>query len=161
MEIIKYPNPLLTTETIPFDFINPPIAPSELVKIMLEVMNSNNGVGLSANQIGYNHRVFVMRGPEYNFAFFNPKIVSYGEETDTLEEGCLSVPGVVVKITRPKSVRVRFQTPSSGVDTKTFDGLSARIIQHEMDHLNGVMFFNRAHRYYRDKAMKGYKYGRT
>lgn len=161
MNIIKYPNDILTTPTIPFDFSNPPTNPHELVNQLLQTMNDFKGVGLSANQLGLPYRVFVMRGDEYNFAFFNPKIVSHSNNVDTLEEGCLSVPGVVLKVTRPKSIRVRFQTPSGATDTKTFDGLSARVIQHEVDHLDGVLFFNKAHRYHREKALKGYKYGRA
>lgn len=161
MNIVKYPNDILVTPTETFDFKNPPIDPNELVQIMLSEMNKSNGVGLSANQLGFPYRVFVTRGDEYNFAFFNPNIVSYSSEIDVREEGCLSVPGVVVKVPRSKTVRIRFQTPSGAVDTKTFDGLSSRVIQHEFDHLNGVLFFNRAHRYHREKAMKGYNYGRN
>lgn len=159
--IVKYPDESLTTPTEVFDFSIPPINPHELVETLLKTMVDTKGVGLSANQLGLPYRVFVMRGDEYNFAFFNPNIVSYSSEIDVREEGCLSVPGVVVKVPRSKTVRVRFQTPSGAVDTKTFDGLSARVIQHEFDHLNGVLFFNRAHRYHREKAMKGYNYGRS
>lgn len=161
MNILKYPNELLTTATIPFDFSNPPTNPHELVQSMLQTMVESNGVGLSANQVGLPYRVFVMRGHEHHFAFFNPKIVSMSDNTTTMEEGCLSFPGLVVKVPRANTVRVRFQTQSGGTDTKTFDGLSARVIQHEVDHLDGLLFFNKAHRYHREKALKGYKYGRA
>ena len=87
---------------------------------------------------------------------FNPKIVYMNDEKSNLEESCMSVPGVAVKVKRSTNLRVRFQTPSGGTDTKTFNGMSAKIIQHEMDHLDGIMFFNRANRYHRDKGMKGY-----
>lgn len=161
MNILKYPNELLTTTTIPFDFSNPPTNPHELVQSMLQTMVESNGVGLSANQVGLPYRVFVMRGHEHHFAFFNPKIVSMSDNTTTMEEGCLSFPGLIVKVPRANTVRVRFQTQSGGTDTKTFDGLSARVIQHEVDHLDGLLFFNKAHRYHREKALKGYKYGRA
>ena len=161
MEIVKYPNDVLTTRTTEFDFSNPPTNPHELVQLMLNEMNNANGVGLSANQLGLPYRVFVMRGNEYNFAFFNPKIVSLSDRASTMEEGCLSFPGLVVKVPRANTVRLRFQTQSGGTDTKMFDGLSARVVQHEMDHLDGVLFFNRAHRYHREKALKGYNYGRN
>jgi peptide deformylase len=159
--IIKYPNEILTTSTQEFDFANPPINPHDLVTEMLDTMYKSNGVGLSANQVGLPYRVFVMRGNEYNFACFNPKIVSKSDNTTLLEEGCLSFPGLVVKIARSNSVRLRFQTQSGGTDTKTFDGLSARVVQHEMDHLDGKLFYNNAHRYHRDKALKGYAYGKA
>ena len=91
---------------------------------------------------------------------FNPKIVSFDEDKMvTLSEACISVPGVDVKVKRSGQVRVRFQTPSGLTDTKTFHGLTAKTIQHETDHINGIMFFNRANRYHREKAMKGYYNG--
>lgn len=158
-EFVTYPNPILTTRVPDFDVINPPVNPHELVDHMLQVMQKYKGIGLSANQLGLPFRVFVMRGPEYNFACFNPKIVSMSEDTNLLEEGCLSFPGVNVKIKRSNNVRLRFTTPSGGIDTKSFDGLTARVVQHEMDHLDGVLFFNRANKYHRDKALKGFKYG--
>jgi peptide deformylase len=77
-----------------------------------------------------------------------------------LPEACLSVPGVSVKVKRAGEIRVRFQTPSGLTTTKTFNGLTAKTIQHEIDHLDGIMFFNRANRYHRDKAMKGYYNGK-
>jgi len=159
IDVIRYPNSILTTRTIDFDFNNPAEDPYQIVERMLQVMQKYNGVGLSANQIGLPYRVFVMRGTEYNFACFNPKIVSMSEETNILEEGCLSFPGVNLKIKRSLEVRLRFQTPNGGTETKVFNGLTARVIQHEIDHLDGIAFINRANRYHRDKAMKGYYNG--
>lgn len=147
---------MLTTPIDEFDFACPPEDPADLATELLQVMNEHNGLGLSANQISKKHRVFVMRGYEENFACFNPKIVHASDETIVLEEGCISFPGLFVKIKRPKSIRVRFQTPSGTVVTKQFDGLTARIFQHELDHLNGILFYNRANRYHREKALKEY-----
>ena len=154
--IITYPDPILTTPCEPFDFENPPDDPLEIAQVMMYVMNKFNGIGLAANQIGKHYSVFCMRGAPDNFVCFNPKIVYYSDEQVTMEEGCLSVPGVVVKVKRPKEIRVRFQTPSGQLVTKTFSGLTARTFQHEYDHLNGTMFFNKANRFHRDKAMKEY-----
>ncbi|CAB5221424.1 Def N-formylmethionyl-tRNA deformylase [uncultured Caudovirales phage] len=159
-EIVKYPNELLSTPTIDFNFINPQIDPYELVQEMLKTMNESKGIGLSANQIGHRLKVFVMRGADQNYACFNPKIVHLSDDHNTLEEGCLSFPGINVKIKRANTVRLRFSTASGGIDTKTFAGLTARVVQHEMDHLDGVLFFNRANRYHREKAMKGYYNGK-
>jgi peptide deformylase len=160
MELVKYPNDILTTPTQQFDFANPPQDPYELAKVMIEKMNDFKGIGLSANQVGIPYRVFVMRGLEHNFACFNPKLVFKSDEENLLEEGCLSFPGVNVKLKRSNTVRLRFQTPSGGIDTKTFDGLTARVVQHELDHLNGILFFNRANKYHRDKALKGFYNGK-
>lgn len=154
MSIVKFPDPILLTPTAPFDFSNPPVDPHNLVQDMLKTMVDNNGVGLSANQVGLPYKVFVMRGVDFNYACFNPKIVSYGDQQLLMEEGCLSYPGLIIKIKRPTEVRLRFQTASGGIDTKTFNGLTARIVQHEMDHLDGVAFYNRATRFHRDQAMR-------
>lgn len=154
--IVKYPDPILSTPTQPFDFTNPQIGPERLALEMMTEMNNHNGIGLAANQIGYPYSVLVMRSHPENLVCFNPKIVSGSKETETLEEGCLSFPGVNVKIKRHQTIRVRFQMPSGMTTTETFSGLTARTFQHELDHLNGVVFINRANRYHRDKAMKGY-----
>lgn len=154
--IIKGFDPILMTPCENFDFDNPPGDPNELALGLMQVMNDNNAIGLAANQVGIPLRVFCMRGHPENAVCFNPKIIHYGDEIETLEEGCLSFPGVSVKIKRPKDIRVRFQTPSGQVVTQAFSGLTARTFQHELDHLDGILFFNRTNKYYRDKALKGF-----
>lgn len=153
-QIIKYPNSILTTRCSEFDFTNPSIDPNLLADALMTAMYERNGIGLAANQINIPTRVFVIRGDEYNFVCYNPKIVSYSNKTNILEEGCLSFPGLMVKIKRPEEIRVRFQTPSGATDTKTFTGLTARIFQHELDHLDGILFYNRANRFHREQALR-------
>lgn len=143
----------LTTPTVKFDFTNPPIDPYQLTTSLLETMHQYNGIGLAANQVDLPYRVFVMKG-DPNFACFNPRIVMPSTETIALEEACLSFPGVVVKVTRPRSIRVRFQTPSGETVTKQFTGLSARVFQHELDHLDGILYYNRSSRLEREMAKK-------
>lgn len=155
-EIVKYPNPILSTPTQLFNFDNTFINPNSLAVELMKVMNDNKAVGIAANQIGKPYSVLAIKGYPENFVMFNPKIVNVSEETEIMEEACLSFPGVSVKIKRPKDIRVRFQMPSGYTETKTFNGLTARTIQHEIDHLNGILFINRANRYHREKAMKGY-----
>lgn len=155
--LVLYPDPLLTTPTEKFDFNNPQVDPHDLANELIETMHHYKGIGLAANQIGYNLSVFAMRGLEYNFVCFNPIIVNSSSELEIMEEGCLSFPGMVVKIKRPTEIRTRFTTPSGGKDTKTFTGLSARTFQHELDHLNGVLFYNNAGKFHRDQAMKRWK----
>jgi peptide deformylase len=158
--IVKFPDPILIKPTQPFDFSNPFQDPTELALELMKEMNDNNGIGLAANQIGKPYAVFAMKGYPDNFVCFNPKIVNTSEDLVEMEEACLSFPGVTLKIKRPSQVRLRFQMPSGMTDTKTFDGLTARTIQHEIDHLNGLLFINKANRYHRDKAMKGYYNGK-
>ena len=100
-----------------------------------------------------------MRGYPENYVCFNPRIVYSSPEVTSMEEACVSFPGVTVKVKRSKEIRVRFQTPSGMLVTKKFDGLTARTFQHELDHLDGILFFNRANRYHREKALKGFYNG--
>jgi peptide deformylase len=118
-----------------------------------------NGIGLAANQVGVPYRIFAMRGAPENFVCFNPRIVQPSAEQISLEEGCLSFPGLVVKVKRPRHVRVRFTTPNGDTRTETFIGMSARIFQHEMDHLEGRLYFNQVSRYHREAALKKWKRG--
>lgn len=145
-------HPLLTTKTDKFDFANPQIDPQELVNTMLTVMSEQNGIGLAANQIGIPLSVFVVHGDP--FACFNPVIVDASEETVALDEGCLTWPGLYVKVKRPKSIRLRFTNIKGEVETKKYTGMTARIIQHEIDHLNGELFYNKSSKYHRDKAFR-------
>jgi peptide deformylase len=122
-------------------------------------MYEKNGIGLAANQVGVPYRIFAMRGQPQNFVCFNPKIVQPSEEEITLEEGCLTFPGLVVKVKRHRHIRVRFTTPNGDTRTETFTGMSARVFQHELDHLEGKLYFNRASRYHKELAMKKWKRG--
>jgi peptide deformylase len=142
-----------------FDFKNPQVDPIEFAKDLVKTMYEKNGLGLAANQVGYPWRVFAMRGSPENFVCYNPKIVKSSEAEVSLEEGCLTFPGLLVKIKRPQHIRVRFTTPNGDTRTETFTGMSARVFQHELDHLDGIRFFDRANRFHRDKALKKWRDG--
>lgn len=158
MKLVPSNHPLLKTALEPFDFLNPNIDPLQLTTDMIQLMYDNNGIGLAANQLGLPYRVFVMSGStDGDFACFNPKIVNYSQEQHYMEEGCLSYPGLWVKIKRPKSVRVRFQAPNGDVVTKTFAGMTARVFQHELDHLDGIVHIKRATKYHKELAIKRMK----
>jgi len=159
MNLVKSNDPILQSKLEEFNFISPPTDPIELAKDMVKFMYENNGVGLAANQVGLPYRMFVMRGHPENFACFNPRVVYQSDEQISLDESCLSFPGLVVKVKRPKSIRVRFMTPNSDTLTKQFEGMSARIFLHEMDHLNGILFYNQANKYHKEIAMKKWKRG--
>lgn len=122
-------------------------------------MYESNGIGLAANQIGVPYRIFAMRGAPENFVCFNPKIVQPSEMVVTLEEGCLTYPGLLVKIKRPQHIRVRFTKPDGDTITKQFTGMTARIFQHEIDHLDGIIYYNKANRVHRDKALEKWRRG--
>lgn len=149
-------NPLLHVEMPTFDFDSPPVDPVELASDLIKEMREGRGVGLAANQTARRHRVFVMTG-DPPFACFNPKITTYGEEEVYMEEGCLSYPGLAVKVKRPQSIRVRFQDPYGNTIVKKFTGMSSRIFQHELDHLDGIDFIKRANRIHKERAMRKWR----
>jgi peptide deformylase len=122
-------------------------------------MYESNGIGLAANQVGVPYRIFAMRGAPENFVCFNPRIAQPSAMEVSLEEGCLTFPGLLVKIKRPQHVRVRFTKPNNDTITRQFTGMTARIFQHEIDHLDGVLFYNRANRFHRDKALEKWRRG--
>jgi peptide deformylase len=152
-ELIDCNDPLLAQKMEPFDFSNPPIDPLDLVTDLAETMLANNGIGLSANQCGLPYRVFVMLGQEL-IPCFNPRIVDTSNETIVLEEGCLSYPGLFVKVKRPRRIKVRFAEPNGNIVTRTFEGMTARVFQHELDHLDGINYQQRANRYHLEQAGK-------
>jgi peptide deformylase len=144
----------LTKPTEAFNFADPQVDPVQLAEKLVQVMYDYAGVGLASNQIGIGLSVLAIRGYPEDMVLFNPKIVHYVPEQVVMEEGCLSFPGLVVKIKRSKEIRVRFQGPHGEFFTKPFTGMTARIVQHEIDHLNGVLFYNRASKFHRDQAFR-------
>lgn len=136
-----------------FNFTNPPVNPLDLVTDLAETMLHNNGIGLSANQCGLPYRVFVMYGNEL-IPCFNPRIVDMSTETVVMEEGCLSYPGLFVKVKRPRRIKVRYTEPNGQTTTRVFDGITARVFQHELDHLNGVNYQQRANKLHLEQARK-------
>lgn len=153
LELVDCNDPILKQELKPFDFSNPPVNPLDLVTDLAETMLANNGIGLSANQCRLPYRVFVMLGEEL-IPCFNPRIVDMSQDTIILEEGCLSYPGLFVKVKRPRRVKVRYSDPNGQVTTQVFDGMTARVFQHEMDHCNGINYQQRANRYHLEQARK-------
>lgn len=156
--LVPNTDPVLHTETNPFDFELSPIKADELVATLKKILKNSNGLGLSANQIGLPYKVFVLVAQDDTVKeFFNPVIVTYSDETVVLDEACLSWPGLAVKIKRPKHLRIRYQKANGEIVTDTFTGMTARCIQHEMDHLAGKNYFDGANRYHRDVAFKKYR----
>jgi peptide deformylase len=141
----------------PFDFINPPFDPISFANDLVRFMYDANGLGVAANQIGVPYRAFAMRGSPQNFVVFNPRIVWSSDDEILLDEGCLSYPGLTVRVKRPASIRARFNTPNGDVETRQFNGISARVFQHEMEHLDGRRFYDAASRYHRDSALRRWR----
>lgn len=123
---------------------------------MAGLMSDAIGLGLAAPQLGISQRLLVYRvGPDAPvIALVNPEIEWSGHEDETFEEGCLSIPGVTVDVKRPLHVRVRALDEMGEARRVEASGLEARVIQHEMDHLDGVLMLDRAPRDQRRQAMK-------
>lgn len=111
-----------------------------LVADMLETMDAYGGVGLAANQVGVTKRVFVYDCEGDRGHILNPEWEAIGEETQTGGEGCLSIPGVGGEVTRAETVRVKGVTVDGEKVDREVSGLMARCVQHETDHLDGVLF---------------------
>ncbi len=129
----------------------------KLAEIMLEVMRREEGVGLAAPQIGVLSRVMVWRDPEHEdveFVFVNPQIVARSEQCTLASEGCLSVPGCLVEVERADEVTVRAQDVKGAHLELQAAGMVARIMQHEIDHLEGRLILDRASPDERRRALK-------
>jgi peptide deformylase len=150
----KFGDPVLRVEARPVDVFDDRLR--EEVARMGALMVDSLGIGLAATQVGTLHRVLVYR-VEHDSpvnVLVNPVIEWKGGEEETLEEGCLSLPGVHVDVERPVYVRVRAQDAAGEPLLVEASGLEARVIQHEIDHLDGVLILDRASREQRKEAMR-------
>jgi peptide deformylase len=146
MKIIKFPDPILREKVEEFDFENCILDPVKLEQELVETMLYNDGIGLAAPQVGIAVRVFVMghRGnPEAAQAFFNPVITANTEDIADIEEGCLSFPGIYVKVKRPTKIKARWQNSQGEFEEGEFDGYNCKCFLHEYDHLEGIVFQDR------------------
>ena len=150
----KLGDPVLRTSALPVERFDDALK-TEVAR-MGELMGDALGIGLAANQVGVLHRVFVYRvNPEdLVSAVANPVIEHASEELEVAEEGCLSLPGVHLEVERPVAVRLRGQDPEGQELVVEASGLEARVIQHELDHLDGVLILDRVSREQRKEAMR-------
>lgn len=142
LKLVKQDSEILLNPPKRFDFEGE-IDAEMLSNMMIDRMRELGGVGLSANQVGVDTKMFVMGVGENTYSIFNPEIVSTSKEEISLDEGCLSFPGIYIKVTRPVSVNVRFQNVKGERREETLTGLTARIFLHEYDHMMGFTFKER------------------
>src|ERR1700704_1335296 len=144
-EILTVPNPVLKQKSVPVTRVDDDLR--ALMDDMLETMYAAPGIGLAAVQIGVPKRVIVMdlarkdepKQPRY---FINPEILWASQETQPYEEGCLSVPEIFDEVERPARVKLRYLNYAGEPIEEDAEGLFATCIQHEMDHLEGVLFID-------------------
>ena len=148
LPIVAYGDPILKKDTVDIDIKSYTALPT-IIDNMFETMYAAHGVGLAAPQIGLTIRLFVMdsarmydEGQEGGVkkAFINPELIDETGEEWTFSEGCLSIPGVRGEVTRHKDIVIRYQDLSSNWHEESFTSWDARVIQHEYDHLDGILF---------------------
>ncbi|EDM24789.1 peptide deformylase [Lentisphaera araneosa HTCC2155] len=158
LDVKKFGNPVLRKVAEPISEINDEIR--ELVEEMVDTMYEENGIGLAAPQVGRSLRVFVIDThfedetygsdgekllcPKMPLALINPEIISTSGEDISFEEGCLSIPQINAAVVRPSNIVLKAQTLEGEIIEADFGGLTSRCMQHEIDHLDGVLFTDKA-----------------
>lgn len=143
LDIRKYPDPVLSKKAKEVEGIDEETA--RLLDNMKETMKEKDGVGLAANQVGVLKRIIVLMSENHSdvLALVNPIILKKSKEKERGEEGCLSFPGLFLQIKRSKQVDVEALNEKGEKVNIKASGLFARVLQHEIDHLDGILFFKR------------------
>jgi peptide deformylase len=153
MNLVYYPDPFLETVVDEVDPQNPGFEPKELRDEMVDFMLSNRGIGLAANQIGLNKKVFVFGDSKDNASIFiNPTILQYTEKTTVDNEGCLSFPDMYVKVKRPSEILASYLDDNLEEQITKIEGYSAKVYLHELDHLLGITIKDRVSKLKWDRA---------
>ncbi|WP_342643133.1 peptide deformylase [Rhodoligotrophos ferricapiens] len=155
--IVELPEPLLRDVSKPVDAVTDEIR--TLIDDMFETMYEAPGIGLAAIQIGVPLRIFVTdvakdEAPPQPLTFINPEITWASEELSEYEEGCLSIPDYTAPVQRPAEVKIKFLDRNGAEQEMHCTGLLATCVQHELDHLNGVLFIDHLSRLKRDRVLK-------
>lgn len=138
--IVTYPDPILRKKSEPIEFVDDELA--EFVEKMQDIMYEKDGVGLAAPQIGVSKRIIVLDDGNGLIGLINPVITEMNDNKEPMEEGCLSLPDVRVMVNRPTSIQVEGLDIHGNPVQYTADDMLARIFQHEIDHLNGILIID-------------------
>jgi peptide deformylase len=156
LKIVKLGGDILRRKAVPVTAFDPEL--EETVARMIVLLKEAKGVGLAAPQVGIGERFFVVRiGGEGPFVFVNPSIIETSTETVVCEEGCLSLPGVQADVVRPAVIKIQAFDTKGRPFTAECDGIMARVIQHENDHLDGVLFYDHLSEIKRQRLLEKYK----
>ena len=153
---VKPDSPILKQKTDQFNFSTPPTDPIQLAKDLYETLMNTKYIGLSAPQVGMPFRVFALRTTP-GIVCFNPRIVDTSSEELLLDEMCMTFAHLAVPVRRPKKIKVRYFEPNGNVKTETFDGMTARYFLHELDHLDGILYTERANKMHVERAVRKQK----
>lgn len=154
MSIMVHPYHTLYTVSTEFRFNEIPMRYRDLETFehdMIHLMIHSNGIGLAANQIGITKRFFAIGHESFDVfkkpaIIYNPVLVNADEEQELAQEGCLSFPGLLLQVNRPRIIMVRYQNNKGEFLLSRLEGLEARCFQHELDHLNGITFNKKANK---------------
>jgi len=152
LDIRMFGDPVLKTRASPVDSFDGTLP--QLAEEMLATMRDHEGIGLAANQVGRLKRILVAALEEEEFVLVNPVVEQSAGSPEKQIEGCLSIPGIQVEVERPTAVTVSGQDTSGAPLKIEASGLLARILQHEIDHLDGVLILDRTDRESRKAAMR-------
>jgi peptide deformylase len=155
LDIRTFGDPVLKTRAAPVESFDESLV--RLTQDMLATTRDNEGVGLAANQVGRLKRVLVAAIEDDEYVIVNPVLTDRSETTETAPEGCLSIPGIQVDVERPKAVTVSGQDVSGQPMQIEASDLLARVLQHEVDHLDGVLILDRTDRESRKAAMREWR----
>ena len=154
-DIRRFGDPVLKTRAAPVETFDDSLA--RLTEEMLATMRENDGVGLAANQVGRLKRVLVASVEDEDYVIINPVLSERSETTERGQEGCLSIPGINVEVDRPTAVTVTGQDASGETLRIEAQDMLARVLQHEVDHLDGVLILDRTDRQSRKAAMREWR----
>jgi peptide deformylase len=155
-DIITLGNDILKEKSGPVINIDENI--QNLIDKMTEVLEKQSGVGLAAPQIGEKKRIFITKIPgDILRIFINPDIIQTSQELESYEEGCLSIPGVWANVIRPAEISIQAWDIKGKIFRISAEEILARVIQHEFDHLNGILFIDRLNDQQREKVLKIYE----
>ena len=153
-KLIENTNSILS---VPIEKCSEDLDRNELKENLIETMQSSFGVGLSANQCGIMERAFVMYSDittKEIISCFNPKIVSYSKDKSLMDEGCLTYPGLWIKVQRAKDITCSYEDENGELQEIALFGLECRIFQHEMDHMEGTNFTKKVSKLRLNRANK-------
>ena len=157
LKIIIAPDPRLLEVSKPVKEVNNDI--KNLLEDMLQVMYRSNGIGLAAPQVGILKRLVVMDCSDKNtkkepLKFVNPEILNLSSDKSEFEEGCLSLPTQYAKVERPSNIEVEYKDENGNKYRKSFSGIEATCLQHEIDHLNGKLFVDHISKLKKNRIIK-------
>jgi peptide deformylase len=156
MEIVRYPADILRQKTVPVTEFDASL--SLLAQEMITTMVEGRGIGLAAPQVGRSISMFIAQEEDGKpLVFINPEIIGTSLETVPYEEGCLSIPGMYEEVIRPEAVVIQAYNEKGRPFKRECDGLLARIVQHELDHLKGILFIDYLSTMKRERLLKQYE----